>query len=52
MLTIDQIKAFDKLSWSFLHRVLGRFNFGRFNFGPRLNQWVDILYRNITSQVR
>ena len=47
VLTIDQMKAFDKVSWSFLRRVLGRFK-----FGPRLTQWVDILYRNITSQVK
>ena len=46
LLTIDFAKAFDSVSWSFLHKAL-KF----FNFGPDLRQWICTLYKNASSCV-
>ena len=47
VLTVDQMKAFDKVSWSFLRKILTRFA-----FGPQVIRWIDLLYRDITSQMK
>ncbi|KAJ8034902.1 hypothetical protein HOLleu_21924 [Holothuria leucospilota] len=44
LISIDQEKAFDKVNWSFLMKVLRKFNFGK-NF----QRWFSILYNNIYS---
>ena len=44
LISIDQEKAFDKVNWQFLMKVLRKFNFGK-NF----QRWVSILYNNIYS---
>ena len=46
LLLIDFEKAFDSLSWEFIHKALKYLN-----FGPSLIRWVDIFYKNITSAV-
>jgi hypothetical protein len=46
MLMIDFEKAFDSVSWSFLHKAL---NF--FNFGPSIQKWIKVLYNGISSCV-
>ena len=47
ILTVDQMKAFDKVDWGFLRKLLLRLN-----FGPAFQHWVRILYHNITSQIK
>ena len=39
-------KAFDKVNWTHLSRVLGAFG-----FGPSFQKWVKIVYSNIGSHV-
>ena len=46
LLLIDFEKAFDSLSWQFIHKALKYLNFGK-----SLLRWVDILYKNISSAV-
>jgi hypothetical protein len=46
LLTLDQSKAFDRVSFDFLFQALLRFGF-RENF----RRWVEILYRDISSSV-
>ena len=43
---IDFEKAFDSLSWSFIHKAL-RF----LNFGESIRRWIEVFYTNITSSV-
>ena len=43
---LDQEKAFDRVDWSFLQRVLAKMN-----FGTSFCLWVQLLYTNIYSQV-
>ena len=47
LLLIDFEKAFDTLSWSFIHKSLTFF----FNFGPSINHWISTLYENSSLQV-
>ena len=44
IVTIDFEKAFDSLSWSFLFKILEKFNFGQ-----SFINWVRIFYTNISS---
>lgn len=46
LLLIDFEKAFDSLSWSFIHKVLQFFN-----FGPSVRSWISTLYKNSSSAV-
>ena len=46
LLLIDFEKAFDSLSWSFIHKV-PQF----FNFGPSIRNWISTLYKNSSSAV-
>lgn len=46
LLSLDQEKAFDKVDWAFLLKVLKQFNFGE-NFC----KWIKILYNNISSRI-
>ena len=44
IISLDQEKAFDRVNWNFLDRVLQRMN-----FGPEFRQWIRAIYTNISS---
>lgn len=46
ILSLDQTKAFDRVSHSFLHKVLKQMN-----FGPYFRKWIQIIYKQPTSQI-
>ena len=46
LLSLDQEKAFDRVDWGFLCRILHKFN-----FGPDFLRWVQLFYTNIESAV-
>ena len=46
LISLDQEKAFDRVDWPFMLRVLERMN-----FGPSFCAWVKLLYTNIFSRV-
>ncbi|CAB4016368.1 Hypothetical predicted protein [Paramuricea clavata] len=46
ILSLDQEKAFDRVEWSFLTKVLGAMG-----FGLSFQQWVRLFYTNIGSSV-
>jgi len=46
LLLIDFEKAFDTVKWSFLYKVLKKFNFGTI-----FQKWIKMLYTNIQSTV-
>jgi len=46
ILSLDQTKAFDRVSHSFLHKVLEACN-----LGPTFRKWIEILYKNPQSAV-
>ena len=43
---LDQAKAFDRVDWDFLFKVLGKMG-----FGPRFIEWLRVLYRGVGSSV-
>ena len=46
LLSLDQEKAFDRVDWGFLHRILETFN-----FGPDFMNWVKLFYTDVESAV-
>ena len=46
VLSLDQEKAFDRVDWSFLLRVLATMH-----FGPSFQQWVRLFYSRISSRI-
>ena len=46
LLLIDFEKAFDSLSWNFLHKALEHLN-----LGDSIRKWVKVCYKNISSAV-
>ena len=44
LLTIDFQKAFDNIQWKFIIQVLKRYN-----FGPVLINWINVMYTDISS---
>ena len=47
LISIDQLKAFDRVSHSFLFETLKRFG-----FGPTFTQWIKTIYTSVTSSVK
>ena len=47
LITIDQLKAFDRVSHTFLLKTLEKFG-----FGPNFQQWIKTFYNNVTSSVK
>ena len=47
IISIDQMKAFDRVNWEFLFKTLQKFN-----FGPQFIQWIKILYTDVKSCVK
>lgn len=45
-ISLDQEKAFDRVSYDFLFQVLSAFN-----FGPSLIRWIKVLYNDVRSSV-
>ena len=46
-ISLDQLKAFDRVDWDFLFKVMSSFN-----FSDRFIQWIRILYTDIQSCVK
>lgn len=46
IISLDQHKAFDKVNWSFMFKVLTRLN-----IGPYWRNWVGTLYRDIRCRL-
>ena len=44
LLTTDFQKAFDSIQWKFITQVLTKYN-----FGPVLMNWIDVMYADINS---
>ena len=44
--SLDQEKAFDRVEWSYLHRVLKQMN-----FGASFSKWVSLFYSQIFSSI-
>ena len=44
LICIDQMKAFDRVNWSFLFKTLQKFG-----FGPHFIDWVKLCYTDISS---
>ena len=47
LLAIDQMKAFDRMEFSFIFKALERFG-----FGPQFISWVKLCYTNICSAIK
>ena len=46
LLMVDFRKAYDSLSWRYMHQVLQHYN-----FGENARKWIRVLYNNISSRV-
>ena len=46
LISLDQVKAYDRTNWDYMHRVLEKMN-----FGPKFRQWVQILYTGAYAKI-
>ena len=46
ILSLDQEKAYDRVEWSYMHRVLEAFG-----FGPRIRSWVRSCYSDLSASI-
>ena len=46
VISVDQLKAFDRVSHDFLSTILDAFY-----FGPAFTQWIRVLYNSVSSSV-
>ena len=46
LLSLNQEKAFDRVDWGFLLRILNHFN-----FGPEFQHWIKLFYTDVESTV-
>ena len=47
LITVDQLKAFDRVSHILLFKTLEKFG-----FGPNFQQWIKTFYNNVASSVK
>ena len=47
LISLDQMKAFDRVSWSFLFKVLHKMNFSK-----EFISWIKLLYTDVSSTVK
>ena len=47
LISVDQLKAFDRVSHSFLFKTLEKFG-----FGPDFRRWIRLLYTHVASSVK
>lgn len=47
LISVDQLKAFDRVSHEFLFKCLERFG-----FGPNFVQWIKLIYNSVSSSVK
>ena len=47
LLSVDQLKAFDRVSHTFLFKTLAKFG-----FGPDFLRWIQLLYTDVASSVK
>ena len=47
LISVDQLKAFDRVSHDFLFKTLQRFG-----FGPDFVRWIQIIYNSVSSSVK
>ena len=46
LISVDQMKAFDRVLHNFLFKTLDKFN-----FGPEFQRWIRLLYTDVSSSV-
>ena len=47
VISVDQMKAFDRVSHAFLFKTLQKFG-----FGPNFTQWIRLIYTSVSSSVK
>ena len=47
MISVDQLKAFDRVAHSFLFKTLERFG-----FGPVFRRWIQVIYNSVSGSVK